>query len=253
MIIPGMVSATFKKESPDYVLSVLKKAGLKGIEWSENWHVPVGMPQVAAALARKTVELGAEVAAYGSYYRLGEQENPAEVFSRSLQNAVAMQAPLIRIWGGRKGSKVLTPSEREPLAREAALISRMAAQEGLKVALEWHKETVTDTNESAMTFLDAAAAPNLYCLWQPTVALSMQQRVEGIEQLEARGRLLNLHVYHWQDGRRRPFSEGIEEWQTNLAHVRPEETRYGLLEFVMNDSQEQFLKDAVQWKHLLAQ
>ena len=36
MIIPGLVSATFKTESPDFVLAALKKADLHAVEWSEN-------------------------------------------------------------------------------------------------------------------------------------------------------------------------------------------------------------------------
>lgn len=36
-----------------------------------------------------------------------------------------------------------------------------------------------------------------------------------------------------------------------LAHVDPAETRYGLLEFVLNNTMEQFLADAADWKALL--
>ena len=42
MIIPGLVSATFKAESPDFVLAALQKADLHAVEWSENWHIPAG-------------------------------------------------------------------------------------------------------------------------------------------------------------------------------------------------------------------
>lgn len=126
-----------------------------------------------------------------------------------------------------------------------------AASEGIKVALEWHKNTVTDTNESGLSFLDEAAADNLYCLWQPTVALNMDERCAGLDMLEARGRLLNLHVYYWLEGKRRPFAEGLDEWRRYLQHVNRNEKRYGLLEFVLDNTEEQFLEDAAQWKRLL--
>lgn len=130
-------------------------------------------------------------------------------------------------------------------------VSDMAASEGIKVALEWHKNTVTDTNESGLSFLDEAAADNLYCLWQPTVALNMDERCAGLDMLEARGRLLNLHVYYWLEGKRRPFAEGLDEWRRYLQHVNRNEKRYGLLEFVLDNTEEQFLEDAAQWKRLL--
>lgn len=93
-------------------------------------------------------------------------------------------------------------SEREipGIKIEGRTISAMAAENGIKIALEWHKNTVTDTNESAQDFLDEAAAENLYCLWQPTVALNMTERCAGLDMLERRGRLLNLHVYYWLEG-----------------------------------------------------
>lgn len=251
MIIPGIVSATFKNESPDYVLEQVRIAGLKAIEWSENWHVPAGDTKAAAALAERTRANGIEIAAYGSYYRLGENADPTQAFRPSLQNAAAMQAPLMRIWGGSKPSADLTQEERDALAEEAVTICNMAAESGVKVALEWHKNTVTDTNESAQAFLEAAATDNLYCLWQPTVALNMEQRCDGIDMLESKHRLRNLHVYYWLEGKRRPFAEGLSEWRQYLAHVRADETRYGLLEFVLDNTAEQFQEDASQWIRLL--
>ena len=75
----------------------------------------------------------------------------------------------------------------------------------------------------ACPFLDEAAADNLYCLWQPTVALNMDERCAGLDMLEARGRLLNLHVYYWLEGKRRPFAEGLDEWRRYLQHVNRNE------------------------------
>lgn len=253
MIIPGIVSATFKNQTPEYVLSAMKAAELSAVEWSENWHVPAGDTGAAADLEKRTLAQGAQVAAYGSYYRLGRNQDPEAVFLPSLQCAAAMHAPLIRIWGGELPSHSLDGDQRTAMAREAARISRMAAEYGVRVALEWHKNTVTDTNESALAFLEEAGADNLYCLWQPTVALDMDQRCEGIRLLEEKDRLLNLHVYYWLEGKRRPFAEGLGEWARYLACLDPGKTRFGLLEFVQGDTLEQFLADAAQWKALLRQ
>lgn len=253
MIIPGIVSATFKAETPDYVLSAMQAAGLTAVEWSENWHVPAGDVPAAVELRERTRAQGAEVAAYGSYYRLGQNRDPEQDFQPSLRSAAAMQAPVIRIWGGSLASDRLPADQRAALAREAGTVSRLAAEYGIRVALEWHKNTVTDTNESARAFLEEARTDNLYCLWQPTVALDMAQRCAGIRLLEQDNRLLNLHVYYWREGKRRPFREGLDEWTRYLAQLDPDKTRFGLLEFVLGDTREQFLEDAEQWKNLLRQ
>lgn len=244
MIIPGMVSATFREKSADDIIRLCKEADLQAVEWSENAHVMPGDPEGAAELLKKTQMAGLTVAAYGSYYRLGQNEDPKTVFQASLVSAKALKAPLIRVWAGTKPSLEVSEEEARALANEAAVIGEMAAAEGIKIAFEWHKNTLTDTNESAMNLLNLADQDNLYCLWQPTVALSMDERCEGLQLLRERNRLLNLHIYYWLDGVRRPLREGVGEWSQYLSQVDEKENRFGLLEFVMGNTEEQFLEDA---------
>lgn len=254
MLKAGLVSKTFQHKSINEVLLLCQKAGLKGIEWSENAHISAGDPAGAEELRRKTEAAGLSVAGYGSYFRLGTEEDPEAAFAKSLLSAEALGAPYIRIWAGRKPSCEVSKQEMHKLAEEAHRISAMAASKGILVALEWHRNTLTDTNESAMAFLDAANHPNLQCLWQPTCALNMEERCAGIDLLEDRGILLNLHVYYWpEQNLRRPLREGEDLWRTYLSHVHSEEDRYALLEFVMDNSEAQFLEDATVLHDLGAQ
>lgn len=242
MIIPGMVSATFRDKSPERIIELCRTANLQAVEWSENAHVLPADQEGAAALYEKTVKAGLSVAAYGSYYKLGEQADPEAVFTKSVVSAKALHAPLMRIWAGTKPSDEVGEKERDSQTKEAALIGRIAAGYGIKVAFEWHKNTLTDTNESAMRLLAEAGQDNLYCLWQPTVALNMEERCRGLKLLG--GKLLNLHIYYWKEGVRRPFCEGTDEWKQYLAHVDQKTDRFGLLEFVKDNTEAQFLEDA---------
>lgn len=253
MIIPGMVSATFRDQSPEHIIELCSQAGLKAIEWSENAHILPNDPSGAKILGEKTRSAGLKVAAYGSYYRLGEQEKERinETFKASLISAKAVDAPLIRIWGGKLPSQDVDDENRKRLAEEARMISELAKEQQIKVALEWHKNTITDTNESAEQFLKEVESDNLYCLWQPTVALNMRERCAGLEMLRKEGKLLNIHVYYWLDGVRRPLSEGLGEWKQYLSQVDPCQERFGLLEFVMGNTEEQFLEDARAWIRFL--
>lgn len=249
MIIPGMVSATFRDRPAEEIIRLCVEAGLKAVEWSENAHVMPEDREGAAKLYERTAKAGLLVAAYGSYYRLGQNEDVEGAFGASLVSAAALHAPLIRVWAGTEGSGLVSDEQRKKLAAEAGKICDMAGEKGIKVALEWHKNTLTDTNESAMRFLKETDHENLYCLWQPTVALGMKERVEGLDLLG--DRLLNLHIYYWLEGVRRPFREGTEEWRQYLGHVDMEKERFGLLEFVMGNTREQFLEDARVLRELL--
>ena len=235
-----MVSVTFRSLSAGEVIRLAAENRLEAVEWSENAHVMPGDPEGAARLRHDTEAAGLTVAAYGSYYRLGEYDDPEETFRRSLVSAVALGAPTLRVWAGVKPSAEADEAYRARIAREAARIADMAAQEGVKVAFEWHKDTLTDTNASAMRLLADAAHPNLYCLWQPTVALSPRERVEGIRLLE--DRLVNCHVYSWPDGNRSPLNAA--EWKLYLDAADCGGSHYALMEFVRDDAPEQFAEDA---------
>ena len=247
--IPGVVSATFRPRPADEVIRLAAENRLEAVEWSENAHVFPDDPAGAADLRRRTRDAGLLVAAYGSYYRLGEYERPEEAFRRSLVSAAALGAPVIRVWAGVKPSAEADEAYRARLAREAALIADMAAQEDIRVAFEWHRDTLTDENDSALRLLADAGHPNLYCLWQPTVALTPAQRVEGIRLLG--DRLVNVHVYSWPQGERSPLNAA--EWKLYLDAADCGGSHCALLEFVRDDSPEQFARDAATLIDLLEQ
>lgn len=247
MIIPGMVSVTFRQKTADDILKLCQEGKLKAIEWSEHAHIMPGDPAGAQALYEKTKAAGLEIAAYGSYYRLGENENPREQFLPSLTSAKALHAPLIRIWAGSQPSVLVSPKKRQTMAKEADLICSMALEAGIQVALEWHRNTLTDTNASAVRFLSETSHHNLSCLWQPTIELSVEERKEGLRLLQTHDsgdRLRNLHIYYWLGETRRPLAEGITVWKQYLSQIQSSADRFGLLEFVKDDSEEQFLEDA---------
>ena len=238
--IPGVVSATFRDKPADELIRLAVENHLEAIEWSENAHVQMNDPEGARALCERTRAAGLHIAAYGSYYRLGEYEDPAETFRKSLVSAAAMGAPVMRVWAGTKASADADEAYRQKLAQEAHMIAQLAQEAGVKVAFEWHKNTLTDTNESAMQLLADAGHANLYCLWQPTVALSPAQRVEGIQLLG--DRLVNMHVYSWPDGKRGPLNAA--EWKLYLDAAQCGGSHCALMEFVRDNTEEQFASDA---------
>jgi sugar phosphate isomerase/epimerase len=97
MIKPGICSATLAKNSVSEVIAIAKEAGLEGIEWWGNEHVPHGDTVVAAKVKALTQSAGLEVTSYGSYYRAGVSEADGVSFASVLDTAITLGAPTIRI------------------------------------------------------------------------------------------------------------------------------------------------------------
>ncbi len=237
MLKIGIVSATFKNLPIDEVLSIAVRNNLKAIEWSENHHIELGNLKMAETVRKKTEDAGLVVASYGSYFRLGQDMD----FIPSLENAKAIGTDKIRIWAGAKASEVVEEGEYEALVKEAKSVSSIAANEGIKVCLEWHKNTLTDRNESGLRFLEDVGSPYFRTFWQPSPEMDVPTRVSGIDMINPY--LENIHVYYWDETGRRPLAEGKEEWEKYIEHFGTKD-HYALLEFVKDNTVEQFESDA---------
>ena len=248
-LLPGLVSISFRGRTPAELIAATARAGLQGIEWGGDRHVPHGNLAVAREVAARTREAGLDVAAYGSYYRVGRDESQQVSFAQVLDTAAALQAPLIRVWAGEQGSAETSPAGRQRIIAESRRIGRMARAAGLGVAFEFHRHTLTDTTGSALDLLQATAAAGLRGYWQPSVGWSREEQLDALCRL--RPYLAHLHVYQWDaDGRREPLAAGTAAWSDFLAEAAaaplPEGLlqRWALLEFVKDDSLDQFRQDA---------
>lgn len=248
-LLPGLVSISFRGRTPAELIAASARAGLHGIEWGGDIHVPHGDLAVAREVAARTREAGLQVAAYGSYYRVGRDEAQQVAFARVLETAVALQAPLIRVWAGENGSAETAPADRQRIIADSLRIGRMARAARLIVAFEFHGGTLTDTTGSALELLQATAETGLRGYWQPPVGWQHAERLGALRRL--RPYLAHLHVFQWDTaGRREPLGAGIGDWSVYLEEAAaaplPEglTQRWALLEFVKNDSLAQFQKDA---------
>ncbi|HNC24059.1 MAG TPA: sugar phosphate isomerase/epimerase, partial [Opitutaceae bacterium] len=100
MIHPGLVSVTFRALTPTQIVALVRQAGLRGIEWGGDIHVPHGNLARAREVREMTQEAGLSVAAYGSYYRAAQSEADGLAFEHVRATAVELGAPTIRVWAG---------------------------------------------------------------------------------------------------------------------------------------------------------
>ncbi len=102
MMQPGLVSVTFRQTPCEDVIQYAKAARLKAIEWHGQDHVLHGDLDTARRIGRSTLDAGLTVAAYGSYYVIGQSEDMGLAFDTVLKTAVELGAPMVRVWAGHK-------------------------------------------------------------------------------------------------------------------------------------------------------
>lgn len=238
---PGLVSVTFRQLSPEQIIALATQAQVEWLEWGGDVHVPPGDVERARDVGVMTRNAGLTVAAYGSYYRAGA--SLIEDFTPVLETALALKAPLVRVWAGSRGSGEATETEREAVVRDARRVCDLAAPQGMQIAFEFHGGTLVDSSDAALRLIAAVDRPNLRTLWQPLGAKNPQEHRLEVEQLLPY--LANVHVYHWDAGKSLPLNQGESIWRSCLAELSRADRPIGLLlEFVRDGSPEQFLSDA---------
>ncbi|MDQ3812626.1 MAG: sugar phosphate isomerase/epimerase [Armatimonadota bacterium] len=252
MISPGLVSITFRQLSPAEIVRLVVQAGLQGIEWGGDVHVPHGDLARAREVRGLTADVGLVTAAYGSYYRLGHSETDGLPFERVLETAVALEAPTVRVWAGTRGAAEADADYRKLIIDESRRIADIAAAAGITVSYEYHGGTLTDTPASALDLLEQAAHPNLKTLWQPLnwqpTDEATRANVQSLRQVLPW--LTNVHVYHWvtdEAGQRerRSLAAGEASWREYLRTISATgRDHWALIEFVRHDTPEEFLEDA---------
>lgn len=246
----GLCSVTFRGLSVQEVIELTSKAGLDGIEWGGDIHVPPGDLKRASEVAVLTEKGNLEVISYGSYYRVGDIEKNNTSFKKVLDTAVHLKAPSIRVWAGTLGSETADQAYRDQVVADARRIATLAEQKNITINFEYHGETLTDTKESAALLMKEIDHPNVNLYWQPAVGLSVSERLASIDKIQSW--LSHVHVFHWNITDRLPLSKGKEEWYAYLNKLKTvKQTRYLFIEFVVGDKKEQFLEDAEVLKELI--
>jgi sugar phosphate isomerase/epimerase len=234
------------------VISLIEEAGLDGIEWGSDVHVPPGNLENARAVGRQTRDAGLSVAGYGSYWFAFDKNPQPEPFEPLIETAIALGASAIRVWAGSL-TLPKTPDYFETVVEQSRAFAEAASQVHIKVAYEYHPDTFTETLEGTQKLLAAVNHPNLYTYWQPRHGSTLRERIQDI--CELKDRLINVHVFHWNVAAqppypRLPLEEGAPLWQPCFKNLCNHDG-YALLEFVRDDDPRQFNADAAMLKSWL--
>jgi len=259
MIRPGLCSITFHSQPAEDVLALAATAGLEGMEWASKSHVPVGDLPIAEQVKTETEGAGLAVTSYGTYYRVGSGED----FSPLLETALALGAPLIRVWAGQKDYAKSSPEEIGHIVDETLRLGDLCDTVGVKIGFEYHDGTLTSRNAGATAFASLVEHPAVRFYWQPLKGFSPDYCLAGLETLKPR--LAHVHVFHWTFGSPEantldpekheptaetlfihPLEDGRDMWEAYLRPLAEDSSEHwALLEFTKDNSVESFRKDAV--------
>lgn len=253
ILYSGLVSITFRNLKVEEIIKLVVKSGLDGIEWGGDIHVPHGNIKKAKQVAELTKDAGLNIPSYGSYYKVGCKNEEIGSFERVLETAVVLEVPTIRVWAGDRGSKEADNDWWKIVIEDSQKIAEKAEEYGIKIAYEYHDNTLTDTLESALKLLKEVGHTNLSTYWQPPHRLTHEECCQDIKGISTY--LEHIHVFYWTDNPERvrhPLIDNKSNWEGYLKVVAelPGE-HYVMLEFVKDDSVEQFLHDAKVLKSII--
>lgn len=244
MLIPGLVSVTFRNKTAREVCALCEKADIRAIEWGGDIHVPPG-GRFAHEVRKMSRDFGLAVCAYGSYYRVGRS---LDDFERNLDAASELGAPAIRVWLGESGSRETNGDARVALIDALAMLCEKAGNRGLVVAPEFHGGTLTDEVKSVAQLMDETRGmEHLRFYWQPRWDWPEADRLRALKIVQPR--LLDVHAFTWRHENgieRLPLADGGPMWNKVLAQLSD---AHILLEFVCGDDEQVFLRDAMTLKN----
>lgn len=251
MIKFGLVSVSFRPLSCEKIISLVKQSELDAIEWGGDIHVPHGDFEKAKYVARLMKDANIETSAYGSYYRAGTYgKNYKEEFNKALQTAVCLGAPVIRIWAGTDSSNTISSAKREEITAECVEIADMAKEEGISVAFECHRYTLTDDYKSSLRLIKEIDRENIQMFWQPNEGKDFEYNITALKHLLPY--IKNVHVFNWpQPNVRLPLKDGSGEWKKYFEILRSDtKTHFCSLEFMPDDLSESLALEAKTMKNL---
>ena len=251
MIETGLVSITFRQLNVEEVIRATVAAGLQGLEWGSDVHVPVGDLEHARRTRELTEAAGLKVFSYGSYYRAGENEDPAKAFAPVLETAVVLGAPIIRVWAGAKWSWKAGEAYWDKVVADSRIICDMAAEKNIKICYEYHGWTLTDNRVSAQDLIFSVGRDNAKLYWQPNFCLTGEDNRLALDMLMTM--VENIHCFFWNArGERFPLEQGTECWKEFAQLIKADKRDHRIMvEFVCDGTPEQLVRDAEALRNIL--
>ena len=243
----GLVSISFRTETPETIVEAVKAAGLSCIEWGSDVHAPWNDEEKLQTIVRLQKESGIRCSSYGTYFRLGK-DDPAE-FPGYIRAAKLLGTGILRLWCGTKGFKAYTEEELEALYADCRKVAAMAEEAGVTLCMECHNGTVTDRKEGALALMQAVDSPAFGMYWQPNQLRTVEENLTYAALLAPWTK--HIHVFNWDcpNGgavQKAPLADAVDTWKQYLTRIPGD--RALLLEFMPDNRLESLAAEAAALK-----
>ena len=232
----GFTSVTFRKYDIEKVVDIAKINNIHSIEWGEDVHVK---NTADAKRAKKLCDDNKiTVSSYGSYFKIGS-DKPSD-FEEMCKIAEILNAPIIRVWLGEKGSEKTSDEEYKALVSDTRQIAETAQKYNQTIAFEFHQNTYNDNGKSCIKFINDCGMANVKTYWQPFFKGNDSNNLRTVFPYT-----VNIHVFFWNTiGKRFTLKKGKSEWSKWIEIAK--ESGYNgnyTMEFCKRDSKRIFAKD----------
>lgn len=225
----GVVSVSFRSLDPEQIINQSAKAQLECIEWGSDVHARCDDIPALHKIAAAQKDAGLYCCSYGTYFRLGTDS--IDSLEQYIKAAKILGTDILRLWCGSKSTDEYTTDEKELLFADCKKAAETAQAHSVKLCLECHRNTYTETKEGALELMEKVASPAFRMYWQPNQNRSIQENIEYAALLAPY--IEHIHVFQWRGTNRYPLSDGTEEWRDYLGSIGGDHTL--LLEFMPDD------------------
>ncbi|MBR7098436.1 MAG: sugar phosphate isomerase/epimerase [Clostridia bacterium] len=243
----GLVSVSFRQNTPKEILDATQKAGLNCIEWGSDVHAPCHDIKRVKEIAALQKEYGIACSSYGTYFRLGE--TPIGELEQYIRAAKLLDTNVLRLWcGGRTGAEMTNEARGELLSvcRQAAEIAKSSR---VTLCMECHKNTFTEDPDDAVWLMEMINSPYFRMYWQPFQWQSTDKNIENAARIAPYAE--HIHVFNWKNDQKLCLSDAIAEWRKYLNEFSTPRTL--LLEFMPNGTIEELADEAAALKSIIGE
>lgn len=244
----GMTSLTLRNHTVADVIQCAKNANLSGIEWGvSDEHLPLCDVARAEEIKELSREAGLEIFSLGSYCDMDDRE----ICDRTLDTAVILGAPIIRIWAGTKYSRDCSDEYKKMIVENTIYLAEKAEKHNIVIGFEYHASTLAENPDAAIWLVKAVNRNNVGLYWQPDYNLSPEEN-----RLD-RDRVLpfcigNLHIQNYsEECSYQPLSEIEDVLHLYYDDLKHEDYRL-MIEFVKDGKVESLNADAETLKKVIS-
>jgi len=241
----GMVSVTFIKQPIEEVFRIAKKAGIDGIEWSARGEHVINDENIDK-IKQLSEQEKIEIFSLGSYCYMSD---PSECIG-VVEMAVRMTAPVIRIWAGKKSPQDCSKEEFAHIVENTRIMADYASKYNITLGFEYHRNSLTETAESAVSLITAIGRNNVKLYWQNSGRFSMEENLKN--QRVITPYLAGIfHIQNDYGGKGNQLLEEISEDMEYYFKPFMRTEHKVLVEFVKGGLEENFYKDVEALRNVL--